>query len=198
MTTQFEAIRGRRLPTRYRSIITAEAKELPTMYALREKKAAQKKYDIQQERALSLAERSQKLQEKQAKTATYISTAQLGTQAYLGYKMGTPTAATVAPQVGTAGTSAQWARFAGAGSGGTQAGAGWARFGGGSGATTGQAGTGAGGGAGSMMGYLFAAYVGYKLWQGEKKRGAKYPGQPLAKSIGKSLGKGWKSFSRRF
>ncbi len=113
--------------------------------------------------------------------ANIIATGSLGTQAYLGYKMygggGAPTT-TVTPQAG--------AVAGGAGAGGA-AGAEMAPLTQGSGYGGGET-AGAGGGT-STLGYLFAAYVAYKLWQGEKKRGAKYPGQPLLKSIGKSLAK---------
>lgn len=135
------------------------------------------------ERGLALSEEQMRQNEKATRYANIIGALQVGTQGYLGYKMygggAAPTttggaATTVAPQAGA---------VTGGGAGlpaatiGTEA----SVMGGGP-STTGAGGT-------STLGYLFAAYVGYKLWQAEKKRGAKYPGQPFLQSIGKSLAK---------
>jgi len=135
------------------------------------------------ERGLALSEEQMRQEEKATRMANIIATGSLGTQAYLGYKMygggaaATTTggaATTVAPQAGAvAGGGAELP----ASTIGTEA----SVMGGGP-STTGAGGT-------STLGYLFAAYVGYKLWQAEKKRGAKYPGQPLLQSTGKSLAK---------
>ena len=194
--TQMEAVslgrRRRRSP--YRAMIEAQTPYLPEMYRLKEKKAEAEKTYALQEKSLALSKEQAKQSEEATKMANLLGIASVGTQAYLGYKMGTPALYTgkgIAPS-----TSISPAAGAGAGipvtpqASAVTTGGAW-----GGGPST----TGAGGGGGaSALGYLFAAYVGYKLWQGEKKRGAKYPGQPLLQSMGKSLERGWKSFSRRF
>ena len=182
MAEQFEAIRGRRFPTGYRSVIATEAKDLPTIYALRDKKAAAKKTLALRAKGLSLAERSQKLQEKEAKKASYLGLAQLGTQAYLGYKAGGSGAGTAARGLLGGGAGA------GVGTGAGTTGMSMAPLTSGNigGGTAVGSGAGSGVSAGTIGGYAFAAYVMYSLWKGEKKRGAKYPGQPLLKAIGKT------------
>lgn len=174
--------RRRRSP--YRAMIEAQAPYLPEMYRLKEQKAEREREFELQQRGLDLQREQQEQSEKATRMANIIGAGSVATQGYMGYKMGAGGAATTTtPQTG--------AVVAGGGSAAAPAGGGALATGGGEGAGfgAGQTST-AGGGAGtSALGYLFAAYVGYKLWQAEKKRGAKYPGQPLLQSIGKSIGK---------
>jgi len=145
----------------------------------REKVLAQSEKDLaSREKAQREAERiakeatalrRQQLSEakKQARTSTYINlgqTALLG--GYLGYKAGLFGGAGAGAGVGAGGATAMLPLTQGSGYG---------------------AGAGAGAGGGiSAGGVACGAYVTHKLWEGEKKRGAKYPGEPLVKGIGKT------------
>lgn len=165
--------RRRRSP--YREMIETQAPYLPEMYRLREEKAEREREYGLRERGLALTEEQMRQNEKATRYANIIGAGTVGTQAYLGYKMGGAVA-------GGAG--------AGAGGAGGMTGAQLAMEGGTAG--------GAGAGASQVIPWLFAAYIGYKLWSAEKKRGAEYPGQPFFQSIGKSAGKGWENIKEKY
>lgn len=92
MIRQIEAITGRRVPSRYRSMITAQAAQLPEMYRAKEQKEYQEKTTKLREEEMGLAERGQKAAERRSERATRISA--IGTGAAIGTM--------IAPGIGTA------------------------------------------------------------------------------------------------
>lgn len=87
MATQLGAVTGRRVPSRYRSILFAEASRLPAMYELKEARKYRESLAAQRARKLTIAEESQKIQERQAKIATGISAAQVAATGFLARRM---------------------------------------------------------------------------------------------------------------
>jgi len=135
MAQQMEAVRGgRRIRPGYLPAITAEAKQLPALYRMRDLKKYRADLAAQREKELALAKKSVKLQEKQAKIGTGISAVQVGATGYMARKMavGKTATTTAAPATATgteagtaplaAGGKTTTAQYAGAGVGGYVAG----------------------------------------------------------------------------
>ena len=86
MAEQIEAITGRRYPSRYRSMITAQAAHLPEMYAAKEQKGYQEETIALRKEELGLAERGQQAAQDRAEKASRIS--MVGTGATIGATYG--------------------------------------------------------------------------------------------------------------
>lgn len=104
MTQQIEAVTGRRIPNRYRSMITAQAAHLPEVYAAKERRTYQDKMTNLREEELTLSERGQAAAEKRAGRATTISAmgmgAMVGAYALKGGAVGGPWGAAIGAGVG--------------------------------------------------------------------------------------------------
>jgi hypothetical protein len=82
MAEQIEAITGRRLRSPYRSMVTAQAAQLPELRQAAEAREFQEQEAGQRAREMTLAEEAAKTQEKQAKLSTIVS--MTGTGAMIG------------------------------------------------------------------------------------------------------------------
>lgn len=101
MAEQFEAVTGRKVPRRYRSMITAQAAQLPEVYAARQQREYQEEAVEQRGREFKLAEKGQELQQEQAKRATVIGA--MGTGAMIGATAGGPWGAVIGAGIGLVG-----------------------------------------------------------------------------------------------
>ena len=92
MTQQIEAVTGRRVPSRYRSMITAQAAQLPEVYRAKDQKEYQEETSALKKEEMGLAERGQQAAEDRAEKASRLSA--VGTGAAIGTM--------IAPGIGTA------------------------------------------------------------------------------------------------
>lgn len=101
MAEQFEAVTGRKVPRRYRSMITAQAAQLPEVYAAKEQRKYQEEAVEQRGKEFKLAKEAQEVQQEQAKRATVIGA--MGTGAMIGAQTGNPWGVVIGAGVGLIG-----------------------------------------------------------------------------------------------
>ena len=104
MAEQIQATTGRRIRRPYQSMISAQATQLPQVYAAKERREYQEESAGMRARELTVMEEGQKMQEKQAKRATMIGA--VGTGAMIGAQTGHPYGVTIGAGIGLAGWAA--------------------------------------------------------------------------------------------
>lgn len=176
------APRRRRSP--YRAMIEAEAPMVPEMYRLREAREAQRQQTALAERGLALTEEQIRNQERATRMSNIIGAGQVGTSAYMGYRMAHPAMhAGQAAGTGIAAGSIPASTTLGTGMAGGIPAAEGTMYGAGGAATTAGA-----GGAASMLIPLGIAYLGYRALAGS--------GLGHGRGVVSSMGRGIRSITR--